>query len=67
VLPRDLELKSLVEGHGFRLSCGLPPGAYVTILLECLVGSLGVVVDASRAAVSPDEALDVGVSSADAL
>lgn len=66
VQPRDLVLTPLVEGHGFRLACGLPPGAYVTILLECLVGTLGVVVDASRTSASPDEPLDAGVSSVDA-
>ena len=68
VLPRDLELTALPDGRGFRLSCGLPPGAYVTILLEYLIGSLGVVVDASRAAAaSPDEAFDAGVSSPNAI
>ncbi len=66
VLPRDLELTALPDGHGFRLACGLPPGAYVTVLLECLVGSLGVIVDGSRAPASPDEVFDPGVSSPDA-
>jgi hypothetical protein len=66
VLPRDLELTPLAEGGGFRLSCGLPPGAYVTVLLEYVVGSLGVIVDGSRASRSPDEAFDPGVSSSDA-
>lgn len=66
VLPRDLALTELADGEGFRLACGLPPGAYVTVLLECLIGTLGVVVDASRPEASPDEGLDAGVSSNDA-
>lgn len=51
VRPRDLELTSLDGADGFRLRCGLPPGAYVTVLVEYLVGP---VVDAARVATSRD-------------
>ena len=63
VRPRDLELTSLEGADGFRLRCGLPPGAYVTVLVECLIGA---VVDSARASVSHDEDLEASVSSADA-
>lgn len=66
VRPRDLVLEPVADGHGFRLGCGLPSGAYVTVLLESLVGELGAVVDGSRGRVSPDEGSDPGVSSSDA-
>jgi len=66
VLPRELTLSALEdEGggeRGLRLRCGLPPGAYVTVLVECLVGPF---VDSARARRSADGALDRGVSSAD--
>ncbi len=63
VRPRDLELTSLEGADGFRLRCGLPPGAYVTVLVECLIGA---VVDSARASASQDEDLEASVSSADA-
>jgi tRNA pseudouridine13 synthase len=66
VQPRDLVLTPVADGRGFRLVCGLPPGAYVTVLLESLVGELGVVVDGSRGRLSPDEESAAGVSSPDA-
>ena len=44
VRPRDLEVAPLAGDEGLRLRCGLPSGAYVTVLLESLVGS---VIDAS--------------------
>lgn len=49
VRPTDLAVTPLEGGGGLRLQCGLPSGAYVTVLLECLVG---VVVDATRSAKS---------------
>lgn len=64
VRPRDLEILPLAEGGGFLLRCGLPPGAYVTVLLECLVGP---VVDAARDRTSGDEPPAAGVCSADTL
>lgn len=63
VAPRALEVLPLDDGHGFRLRCGLPSGAYVTVLLECLVGA---VADAGREAASRDEALSMDVCSPDA-
>ncbi len=66
VRPRDLVLGPVEGGRGFRLACGLPSGAYVTVLLECLVGDRGAIVDGSRGRPSPDEGSDPGVSSADA-
>lgn len=47
VLPSDLKITALDGGEGLRLECGLPPGAYVTVLLDALVGP---VLDASRRA-----------------
>lgn len=63
VRPRDLELSPLPDADGFRIRCGLPSGAYVTVLVECLVGA---VVDAARTSASRDEELEAGVSSPDA-
>lgn len=65
VAPRDLSLSAVPDGRGFRLACGLPSGAYVTVLLECLIGELGGIVDGSREPSAPDERSDAGVSSAD--
>ncbi len=48
VRPMDLEVSPLEAGDGLRVQCGLPSGAYITVLLELLVGP---VVDAGR--VSP--------------
>ncbi|MFO0688881.1 MAG: tRNA pseudouridine(13) synthase TruD [Myxococcota bacterium] len=64
VAVRDIEVGPLDEGHGFHLRCGLPAGAYVTVLLERLVGA---VVDAGRAAASRDGADSPGVCSPDAV
>jgi tRNA pseudouridine13 synthase len=59
VRPVDLEVTSLAQGGGLRVQCSLPSGAYVTVLLELLVGS---VVDAVRAknSTAPDD--EAGVS-----
>ena len=40
VQPRDLEIEALGEAPGMRIRCGLPPGSYVTVLLDALVGSV---------------------------
>jgi tRNA pseudouridine13 synthase len=47
VRPRDLKITALDGAEGLRLECGLPSGAYVTVLLDALVGP---VLDASRGA-----------------
>jgi hypothetical protein len=52
VRPIDLEVTALPQGEGIRIRCGLPPGSYVTVLLESLVGTI---VDAARAKTSTDE------------
>jgi tRNA pseudouridine13 synthase len=46
VRPEDLQVTALDDGAGLRVQCGLPSGAYVTVLLDLLVGS---VVDGSNA------------------
>jgi tRNA pseudouridine13 synthase len=46
IRPEGLEVMPLAEGGGLRVQCGLPAGAYVTVLLELLVGS---VIDVARA------------------
>ena len=56
----DLEVAALVGGGGLRVQCALPRGAYVTVLLELLVGS---VVDAARRTRSAFEEDGAGVSS----
>lgn len=56
IRPRELALTPLVGDPGFRLVCSLPPGAYVTVLLECLVG--GPVLDAARPAQRESESDD---------
>ena len=54
IRPEGLEVTPLAEGDGLRVQCGLPSGAYVTVLLELLVGS---VIDANRIGrPSPDTA-----------
>jgi tRNA pseudouridine13 synthase len=45
VRPEGLEITSPDEGAGLRVRCSLPPGSYVTVLLEALVGEVS---DASR-------------------
>jgi tRNA pseudouridine13 synthase len=55
VRPAELEVTPLAQGGGLRVQCGLPSGAYVTILLELLVGR---VIDATRAKSMPIEAED---------
>lgn len=45
IRPRDLRVEALEDGKALRLACRLPPGAYVTVLIETIVGP---VVDASR-------------------
>lgn len=49
VRPEGLEVAALDGEIGLRLRCWLPPGAYVTVLLEELFGT---VIDASRRASS---------------
>lgn len=51
VRPSELVVVRLSEGEGLRVNCGLPSGAYLTVLLDSLVGS---VVDASRARDKPE-------------
>lgn len=46
VRPEGLEVDAPSEGEGVVVRCALPPGSYVTVLLEALVGP---VEDASRA------------------
>jgi len=60
VRPEALEVTPLDEGGGLRVQCGLPPGAYVTVLLELLVGP---VLDATRARRLISEPEDAGGSS----
>ncbi|MEM9177902.1 MAG: tRNA pseudouridine(13) synthase TruD, partial [Myxococcota bacterium] len=38
VRPRELAVERLEYGRGLRVVCRLPPGAYVTVLLETIVG-----------------------------
>ena len=45
VRPAGLSVADLDDGHALRVSCRLPPGAYVTVLLERIVGP---VVDVTR-------------------
>ena len=45
VRPEGLSVEAIEDGRALRLACRLPPGAYVTILIERVVGT---VVDASR-------------------
>lgn len=40
VRPEGLEVEALLDGDGLRLRCVLPPGAYVTVLMEELVGAV---------------------------
>ncbi|MEZ4332706.1 MAG: tRNA pseudouridine(13) synthase TruD [Myxococcota bacterium] len=62
VRPDGLELGPLADGPGLRLGCRLPAGAYVTVLVECLVGN---VLDAAQRGSSHDEADPMRVSSPD--
>jgi tRNA pseudouridine13 synthase len=59
VRPRELVIESIEGGHALSLRCGLPPGAYVTVLMEELVGE---VIDASRSPESTDGEPVTGVS-----
>ena len=66
VRPRDLEVEPLLSAAarpatgGLRVRCTLPPGAYVTVLLEELVGPVR---DASHARGSTDTGETARVSS----
>ena len=62
VRPVDLDVSALSDGDGLLVKCGLPSGAYVTVLLDALVGP---VVDASRASQSSVAPEATGVSSAE--
>jgi len=52
-------IESTAEGSGLKLSCWLPPGCYVTVLMDELVGP---VVDASRVRAFTDAEPEAGVS-----
>ncbi len=60
VRPIDLDVEPLAGGGGIRICCGLPPGAYVTVLLESLVGP---VLDASGGCSDPLEDRESAVAS----
>jgi len=55
----DLEVDRLEDEPGLRVSCSLPSGSYVTVLLDALVGPT---LDASRVPRSTDEEEGRGVS-----
>ena len=59
VRPEGLRVESIEGGPGLKLSCWLPPGAYVTVLMDELFGT---VVDASRVHSFTDGGPGVGVS-----
>lgn len=59
VRPEGLEITPLIDGEGLRVQCGLPSGAYATVLLELLVGS---VVDAARTGKPKAEGEDVALA-----
>jgi tRNA pseudouridine13 synthase len=63
VRPEGLEIEPLEHDPGLRVRCSLPSGSYVTVLLDCLVGSVR---DASRGASSPDKPEGAGVCSSGA-
>lgn len=48
------------DGEGLRLVCSLPPGSYVTVLIDALVGA-GNVVDVAPGRPSPDAPPEPGV------
>ena len=56
IRPQRLEVMPLTDGGGLRVQCGLPSGAYVTVLLELLVGSVIDVARAQRPALEPENA-----------
>jgi tRNA pseudouridine13 synthase len=60
VRPVDLELAPLVAEPGLILRCVLPPGAYVTVLLDALLGTPPI--DAHRMKERTDEAPSAAVS-----
>lgn len=59
VRPEGLAVEALEDGRALRLTCRLPPGAYVTVLIETLVGPF---VDVSRSPSFPDVDADRAVS-----
>lgn len=59
VRPEGLEVETIDDGMALRIACALPTGAYVTVLLEMLVGE---VVDASRERRVTDPGTSVRVS-----
>ena len=61
ISPEGLSIDPLDTGDGFRLVCALPPGAYVTVLLDELVGR-GRVSEGHRAAKAPVESPTPAVS-----
>jgi tRNA pseudouridine13 synthase len=56
IRPEGLEVLPLTDGGGLRVQCGLPSGAYVTVLLELLVGSVIDVARARRPGPEPENA-----------
>jgi tRNA pseudouridine13 synthase len=62
VRPSELEVSALADDEGLLLTCGLPSGAYVTVLLESLVGP---VIDGTRRGESHVAPATTGVSSAE--
>ena len=58
VRPNELVVESIEDGRALSLRCALPPGAYVTVLMDELVGE---VVDASRSRGSADAEPATGV------
>ena len=59
IRPEGLVVEAIDGGRALSLRCGLPPGAYVTVLIDELVGE---VVDASRMPGPTDEEPAAGVS-----
>lgn len=59
VKPEALAVESIDDGRGVKLTCSLPPGSYVTVLMDELVGD---VIDASRAGSFTDADHGPGVS-----
>lgn len=59
IRPDGLVVDPVDGGTGLRVACALPPGAFVTVLIEALVGP---VVDASREKPFTDEGESAGVS-----
>jgi tRNA pseudouridine13 synthase len=59
IRPEGLDIEPIADGLGLKLRCWLPPGAYLTVLLDELVGP---VIDASREASFTDDEPSAGVT-----